>query len=65
MGDILVVKTTKEFSDSTVAKILELLENATDKKAKTETVVSKVSKIYTPVVLYSCYYYYYIITIYC
>ena len=51
MGDILVVKTTKEFSDSTVAKILELLENATDKKAKTETVVSKISKIYTPVVL--------------
>ena len=39
------------YEDSTVNKILELVENATDKKAKTETFVNKASKIYTPIVL--------------
>ena len=48
---VLRIKTTKEFGDSTVSKILELVENATDKKAKTETFVAKAAKIYTPVVL--------------
>ena len=50
-GDILTIKATNIYSTSTVFKILELLESATDKKTKTETLVSKISKIYTPVVL--------------
>lgn len=50
-GDVIVVKAIHVFKDSTVSKILELLENATNKKAKTETIISKISKIYTPVVL--------------
>ena len=48
---LLEVRVTKDYEDSTVNKILELVENATDKKAKTETFVNKASKIYTPIVL--------------
>lgn len=51
LGDVILVKATSTFEDSTVSKILEMLESATDKKTKTETIVSKGSKIYTPVVL--------------
>ena len=51
LEDVLEIKATSTFENSTVAKVLELLENATDKKAKTETTISKISKIYTPVVL--------------
>ena len=51
MGDVIYVKVTSLFKDSTVSKILELLESATDKKAKTETIVSKFSKIYTPFII--------------
>ena len=51
LGDVLEIKAISTFENSTVAKVLELLENATDKKAKTETTISKISKIYTPVVL--------------
>lgn len=50
-GDVILVKVTSEFSNSTVNKILDLVENATDKKAKTETFVNKLAKIYTPIVL--------------
>ena len=50
-SDIIEVKVTSLYKDSTVAKILELVEDATDKKAKTETSISKLSKIYTPTVL--------------
>lgn len=46
----LKVKTTKEFDDSTVAKILELVENASSKKAKTEKFITRFAKFYTPVV---------------
>ena len=46
----LKVKTTKEFDDSTVAKILELVENASSKKAKVENFITKFAKYYTPVV---------------
>lgn len=49
--NVIEIKTTSLFENSTVSKILELLESATDKKAKTETVISKISKIYTPVVV--------------
>lgn len=51
LEDIILVEATSTFEDSTVSKILEMLESATDKKTKTETIVSKGSKIYTPVVL--------------
>ncbi len=55
-GSILIdglihIKVLKEYKNSTVSRILELVENATDKKAKTETFVNKVSKVYTPVVV--------------
>lgn len=46
----LKVKVTKEFEDSTVAKILELVENASSKKAKVENFITKFAKYYTPVV---------------
>lgn len=49
--DIIEIKATSEFKDSTVSKIIELLENATDKKSKTETTVTKISKIYTPLII--------------
>lgn len=48
---ILEVQTTKTYENSTVSQILNLVENATDKKAKTETFVAKAAKIYTPIVL--------------
>lgn len=48
---LIEVKVTCEYENSTVSKILELVENATDKKAKTETFVSKAARIYTPIVL--------------
>ena len=44
------VRVTKEFEDSTVSKILELVENASSKKAKTENFITKFAKYYTPVV---------------
>ena len=46
----LKVRTTKEFEDSTVAKILELVENASSKKAKVENFITRFAKYYTPVV---------------
>lgn len=49
----LKMRTTKEFDDSTVAKILELVENAGSKKAKTEKFITKFAKYYTPVVTIS------------
>ena len=48
---ILEIQTTKTYENSTVSQILNLVENATDKKAKTETFVAKTAKIYTPIVL--------------
>lgn len=48
---ILEIKVTNEFRESTVSKILELVENATDKKARIETFVNKASSIYTPIVV--------------
>lgn len=50
-GDVIEVKTTSLFENSTVSKILELLESATDKKTKTETMVNKISKVYTPTIM--------------
>lgn len=50
-GSIIEIKVSEKYENSTVSKILELVENATDKKAKTETFVSKITRIYTPIVL--------------
>ena len=48
---LIELKVTEDYRNSTVNKILELVENATDKKAKTETFVNKASRIYTPIVI--------------
>lgn len=51
MGDVFEIRALDGYENSTVARILELTMSAGDKKAKTETVVTKFSKIYTPIVL--------------
>jgi Cd2+/Zn2+-exporting ATPase len=51
VGELIIIRATKIYNDSTVAKILDLVMNATDKKAKTETMVSKISKYYTPLIV--------------
>lgn len=50
---LIKIRTTKEFGDSTVSKILDLVENSTAKKAKTENFISRFAKYYTPAVCYS------------
>ena len=50
-GKVIKIKANKLFNDSTVSKILSLIEDATDKKSKTETFVAKMAKYYTPIVL--------------
>ena len=47
LDGVLKIKATKEYKNSTVSKILDLIENASDKKAKTETVISKIARWYT------------------
>lgn len=49
---VLEIKVLKAFRDSTVSKILKLVENATDKKSKSEKFITKFAKIYTPVVVF-------------
>lgn len=51
LNSVLKIKVTKEFKNSTVAKILEMVENAANKKAKTEKFITKFAKVYTPVVV--------------
>lgn len=53
LSGLLKIKTTKEFDDSTVSKILDLVENASFRKAKSENFISKFAKIYTPAVCFS------------
>lgn len=48
---LLEVKVTKKFSESTISKILDLIENASNKKAHTEKFITKFAKIYTPIVI--------------
>ena len=50
---LLTIKATKTFGESTVSKILDLVENAADKKAPTETFIKKFAKFYTPIVVIS------------
>ena len=53
MSGLLRVETTKEFDESTASKILELVENAGERKAKSEQFISKFARWYTPAVCYS------------
>ena len=50
---ILTIETTKEFGESTVAKILDLVENASDKKGRTENFISRFARYYTPIVVFA------------
>ena len=52
MTSVLKIQTTKEFGESTVSKILDLVENASSRKSKSEDFISKFAKIYTPAVCY-------------
>ena len=52
MTGLLKIRTTKEFGESTVSKILELVENASSRKSRSENFISKFAKVYTPAVCY-------------
>lgn len=52
MTGLLKIRTTKEFGESTVSKILELVENSSSRKSKSENFISKFAKYYTPAVCY-------------
>lgn len=52
MSGVLKVRTTKEFGDSTVSKILELVEDSASRKSKSENFIAKFARIYTPAVCY-------------
>lgn len=53
MTGVLKIKTTKEFGESTVSKILDLVENASSRKSRSEEFITKFARIYTPAVVYS------------
>ena len=53
MTGVLKIRTTKEFGESTVSKILDLVENSSSKKSRSENFISKFAKYYTPAVCYS------------
>ncbi|MCR4741985.1 MAG: cadmium-translocating P-type ATPase [Treponema sp.] len=53
INGLLKIKTTKVFGESTVSKILELVENASSRKSKSEEFISKFARVYTPAVVYS------------
>lgn len=52
MEGVIEIKTTKLFKDSSISRILELVQNATSKKAKTELLIRRLAKVYTPIVVY-------------
>ncbi len=52
MTGVLKIRTTKEFGDSTVSKILELVENSSSRKSRSENFISKFARVYTPAVCY-------------
>lgn len=51
MRGVLTVEVTKHFGESTVSKILDLVENAANKKSKTESFISRFAAVYTPIVV--------------
>ena len=53
MTGLLRIRTTKEFGESTVSKILELVENSSSRKSRSEDFIAKFARIYTPIVCYS------------
>ena len=53
LNGVLKIRTTKEFGESTVSKILDLVENSSSKKSRSENFISKFAKYYTPAVCYS------------
>ncbi len=53
LNGVLHVETTKEFDESTASKILELIEDASSKKSKSEDFITRFARVYTPVVVYS------------
>ena len=53
LSGVLKIKTTREFYDSTASKILDLVENATARKSKSENFITKFARVYTPAVCYS------------
>jgi Cd2+/Zn2+-exporting ATPase len=53
ISGVITVRTTKSFGESTVSKILSLMENANDHKSKSETFISRFARVYTPVVVFS------------
>ena len=53
MTGLLKIRTTKEFGESTVSKILDLVENASSRKSKSEDFISKFARVYTPAVCYA------------
>lgn len=52
LTSVLRIKTTKEFGESTVSKVLELVENASSRKSKSEEFIAKFARVYTPIVCY-------------
>ena len=55
MTGVLKIRTTREFGESTVSKILDLVENASSRKSKSEDFISKFARIYTPAVCYAAF----------
>ena len=53
LSGVIKVRTTKSFGESTVSKIINLVENATENKSKSETFISKFARVYTPVVVFA------------
>ena len=53
LSGVIKVRTTKSFGESTVSKIIELVENATENKSKSENFITKFARIYTPVVVFA------------
>ncbi len=51
VGKVVTLRTVREYSDSTVTKILEMVENATSRKGKTEVFLSRFARVYTPIVV--------------
>lgn len=53
LSGVLTVRTTKEFGESTVSRILELVENSSSRKSKSEDFISRFARVYTPIVCYA------------
>ena len=53
LNGLLKIRTTKEFGDSTVTKILELIEDASSRKSKSENFITRFARVYTPIVVYA------------